>query len=75
MSKGEILSLRWDNVDLRHGFILLDKTKNGERREVPVNDTLRNTLQSITRRLDIPYVFYYSVTGKPGILKRALTQH
>ncbi len=65
MRKREILSLKWDNVDLRHGFILLNVTKNGERREIPINNTLRNTLQGITRRLDIPYVFYNSVTGKP----------
>lgn len=64
MRKGEILSLKWDNVDLRHGFILLDVTKNGERREIPINDTLRYTLQGLTRRLDIPYVFHDSVTGK-----------
>lgn len=65
MRKGEILNLRWDNVDLRHGFILLDITKNGERREIPINDTLRGVLQGITRRLDIPSVFYDSITGKP----------
>jgi integrase len=65
MRKGEILNLKWDNVDLRHGFILLDVTKNGERREVPLNDTLRITLQGITRRLDVPYVFYDHITGKP----------
>lgn len=65
MRKGEILSLRWDNLDLRHGFILLDRTKNGERREIPINDTLRGVLQGLTRRLDIPYVFYDPVTGKP----------
>ena len=65
MRKGEILSLKWDNVDLKHGFILLDTTKNGERREIPVNNTLRGVLEGITRRLDIPYVFYDSTTGKP----------
>jgi len=53
MRKGEILSLKWDNVDLKHGFILLDTTKNGERREIPINDTLRGILQGLTRRLDI----------------------
>lgn len=63
MRKSEILSLKWDNVDLRHGFILLDTTKNGERREIPINDTLRQTLQAVTRRLDCPYVFYDHVTG------------
>lgn len=70
--KGEVLSLKWDNVDLKHGFILLDKTKNGDRREIPINDTLRGVLQGITRRLDVPYVFYDAVTGKPyGDIKRS----
>jgi integrase len=70
--RGEILSLKWDQVDLKHGFILLDRCKNGERREVPINATLRQTLQGLTRRLDIPYVFYDSVTCKPyGDVKRS----
>lgn len=49
MRKGEILNLEWDkNIDMKHGFILLDITKNGERREIPINDTLRSVLQGIT---------------------------
>jgi integrase len=64
MRKGEILSLKWDNTDLNHGFILLDRTKNGERREIPINDTVRGILQGLTRRLDIPYVFYNDTSGK-----------
>lgn len=75
MRKGEILSLKWDNVDLQHGFILLDHTKNGERREVPINASLRETLEELfkgtaekPRRIDVPYVFYRIVsddsTGK-----------
>jgi integrase len=59
MRKSEILSLEWEkHIDLKHGFILLDVTKNGERREIPINQTLRDTLQGIPRRLDSPYVFY-----------------
>jgi integrase len=65
MRKGEILNLKWDNVDLKHGFILLDMTKNGERREIPINDTLRSILQGITRRLDMPFVFFDSKTSRP----------
>ncbi len=65
MRKGEILSLKWDQVDLKHGFILLDMTKNGERREIPINETLRGIFQGLTRRLDIPHVFFDSVSGKP----------
>lgn len=70
--KSEILNLTWNNVDLKHGFISLTETKNGERRETPINDTLRGVLQGLTRRLDIPYVFHDAVTGKPyGDVKRS----
>ena len=65
MRRGEILSLQWNSVDLKHGFILLGKTKNGDRREIPINETLRNTFKALPRRLDIPYVFYDQKTGKP----------
>jgi len=58
MRKEEILSLEWEkNVDLKHGFILLDITKNGERREIPMNRTLRETLQGLVRHIKSPYVF------------------
>jgi integrase len=67
MRRGEILNLRWDQVDLKHGFILLDRTKNGERREIPINRTLEALFldKSLIRRIDIPYVFYDPVTGNP----------
>jgi len=70
MRKGEILGLKWDDVDLKHGFILLQITKNGERREIPINRTLRATFEDLyagtkerPRRLDIPYVFYDARTN------------
>lgn len=67
MRRGEVLGLRWDNLDLKHGFILLDITKNGERREIPINKTLEALFldKSLIRRIDTPYVFYDAVTGKP----------
>jgi len=65
MRKGNILNLRWEHVDLKNGFILLDVTKNGERHEIPINNTLRTVLQGLTRRLDIPYVFHDKTIGKP----------
>ncbi len=57
MRKGEILGLRWEQADLKHGFILLDITKNGERREIPINATLRATLEAIPHGLESKYVF------------------
>ncbi len=72
MRKSEILNLKWDNVDRTHGFILLDHTKNGERREIPINATLKATLEELfkgtakrPRRIDVPFVFYDYTTKKP----------
>ncbi len=65
MRRGEILNLRWDHLDMRHDFILLDKTKNGERREIPINATLKTLFQKLPRRIDCPYVFHDPKTLKP----------
>ncbi len=54
MRRGEIFGLKWTNVDLKNGFILLNKTKNGERREIPINNTLKRVLQDLTRRQSWP---------------------
>jgi integrase len=54
----EMLSLEWEkHIDLKHGFILLGRTKDGDRREIPINRTLRETLQALPRRIDTPCVF------------------
>lgn len=62
--KSEILELTWDRVDLVHGFFSLDKTKSGERREIPINQPLRNVLKKQVRRVDTNLVFYNPETGK-----------
>jgi len=64
MRKSEILNLRWDQVDFKHGFILLGVTKSGERREIPMNQILREALRKIPRRLNNPHVFT-NEKGKP----------
>ena len=60
-------------LDLQHEFILLDKTKNGERREIPINKTLKETFNKILRnfigegenRQLVPHVFHDTKTFKP----------
>jgi len=37
MRKGEISGLTWDRVDFARGGLLLERTKSGRRREVPMN--------------------------------------
>ncbi len=65
MRKSEILHLTWDRVDLKNLIILLDKTKNGDRREIPINDTLLNALSCIIRNIKTDYLFYNPKTLKP----------
>ncbi|MBA4419048.1 MAG: hypothetical protein C0392_14260 [Syntrophus sp. (in: bacteria)] len=65
MRRGEMLGMQRKHLDLTHGFILLDKTKNGDRREIPINNTLRELFQSLPKRLDSPYVFFHPETGLP----------
>jgi len=64
MRKSEVLNLKWDDVDLKHNFITVRYTKNGEPRQIAINGTLRETLSGIVRRLDVPYVFFDNATGK-----------
>jgi integrase len=45
MKKGEILSLKWTNVDFKNGHIIVEGTKNGEIRKNPMNKKLTETLE------------------------------
>jgi integrase len=71
LRKGELLSLRWDNVDLRNRMIRVEHSKNGDRRDVPMTERAYEILQALPRRLDTPYLFA-TPDGKPQAdLKKA----
>ena len=63
MRKGEILSLKWSNVDFKTGHILVEGTKNGEIRRVPMNQKLTGMLENGKKASSGEYVF--SDNGKP----------
>ncbi len=73
--KNEILKLRWENVDLQHGYIAIPKTKNGERRDIPIDRTLRDMFQKLPRaftgerdnRQLVPWVFHNPRTLRPYV--------
>jgi len=44
MRKGELFNLKWSDVDFRNNLIFVNKTKNKERRIIPMNTALRKTL-------------------------------
>jgi integrase len=37
MRRGEILGLAWERVDFARSVLLLERTKSGRRREVPMS--------------------------------------
>ncbi len=46
MRKGEIMALRWDDLDFANGFILVRNSKNGRPRMIPMAMELREYLLS-----------------------------
>ena len=64
MRRGEILTLKWEQIDLLHGYITLVDTKSGEGREVPINDTMREMLKAMPHSIESVYVFT-DRNGKP----------
>jgi integrase len=47
MRRGELLSLRWDEVDLHSGTITVKQSKSGRVRHVPLNKTAQEALASV----------------------------
>jgi len=62
MRLGEIMNLEWNNIDFYHGFITVRNSKNGESRQIPMNETLRITLQNLPKSSDKVFT---SRNGKP----------
>ncbi|MDR2013691.1 MAG: site-specific integrase [Rhodanobacter sp.] len=57
--KGEILGLRWQDVDMQRGLMTFHQTKNGERRTVPIVGIARLLLaeHGKVRRINTEFVF------------------
>lgn len=62
LRRGELFHLTWQDIDFKLSVIRVIQNKNGERREIPMTNTLRATLQRLSRRLASDYVF----PGKTG---------
>jgi integrase len=49
LRKGELLSLTWEQVDFARGFLRLEVTKSGRRREVPMRQAVYDVLAALPR--------------------------
>lgn len=72
MRRGELLGLRWPDMDLERRLIVLEKTKNRERRSVPAVSEVAALLRehSKVRRLNTDLVFA-AANGKPLSIDKA----
>lgn len=83
MRQGEILNLKWDDVNFKHGYITVRESKNNETRMIPMNPVLVDTLIALKRKSIDEYLFSYAEgkaiksikKGSWGALKRAGIPH
>ena len=58
MRKSEILGLKWHDIDIKRSIITLLDTKNGEKREVPMSEIVKNALIKVRKHPESPYIFW-----------------
>lgn len=74
MRQGELMGLKWQDVDLKNGVAILHETKNGERRRVPISGLALELLKehSKIRRIDTALLFPSErIPTKPIDLRKA----
>jgi integrase len=59
MRLGEILGLQWQEIDSKRRLITITKTKNNERKIIPINDVLYDELVKLPKHVTSPYLFYH----------------
>ena len=74
MRAGELLTMEWEQVDLMSGVVRLDKTKNGQRRLVPLTEEAVRVLSSLPRPCGGRRVIrgFYDTPGLDRAFRRAL---
>lgn len=68
MRKGELLRLKWADVDFQRGFIRLVKPKGGKTTAIPMNDQAKALLESHPREQGSEFVF----PGRGGQQRREI---
>ena len=57
LRQSEQFHLQWEHVDFTTGILTVPRSKHGEARRVPMNDTVREILRTRPSRLKSPWVF------------------
>ncbi len=75
MRRSEILNLKWKDIDLKKGFIRVEKSKNGEKRAIPCTKRVISILTEIKKEKIVNIsgkVFPHSIDAIRSALQRAL---
>ena len=75
MRKGEIVTLRWPQIDFGRALITLHVTKNDEQRSVPLTGHAFDVLKALSenRQADVELVFPNNTAKKPLEIAKAWT--
>ena len=73
MRRGELLSLRWENINLKARTAYLPTTKNGDSRKVPLSSAALDILEKLPRHLS-GAVFPMKAPALNGAFKRGLSR-
>jgi integrase len=71
MRRGEILGLKWRDCDFRRNIIYLLDTKNGEKREVPMNEPVKTALIRVRRNPKSDYIFCHKEGAQIKDIKKS----
>ena len=71
MRRGEILGLKWRDLDIKRGVIYLHNTKNGEKRELPINEQVKTALIRVRKNPLSEYIFCKQDGSPAGDIKKS----
>lgn len=74
MRRGEIFKLRWNDINLEKGFIVLRDPKGKKDVHIPINDGARNLLMNHPRTQGSDYVFSGRNGQKRVCIKKAVNR-
>jgi integrase len=79
MRCGEILSMRWEDVDFINRRVLLRDTKNGDSRQVPLSSRVKTILEQLSSRdtdvLVFPYCRWVIRRHYTRVVKQSIKAH
>ena len=65
MRLGEILNLKWQDLDFNQKFIYIENSKNGEKREVPMNNFLLKMMAQLKETSNYGDYIFSHKDGSP----------